>query len=328
MNTLFPWQQDCWLQLSAYMSQDRIPQALLLTGSKGLGKRILALQFAHSLLCHKTDSQQIFCGECPSCKLSIAKTHPDLFLISPEAAGKNITIKQIRLLNSKLALKPQFSGYRVVILFAAEAMNHASANAFLKCLEEPALKTVIILVTDQPYRLPATIVSRCQKLHIPVPVAQISRDWLSQTQTGPDLDLLLSLSNGAPLLAKELASVNMLALRNECFMQWKNIALQQAIPATIAEQWQKLSSSQLITWMSSWVIDLIKCYFSPEITTLNNPDLREPLKELAERLELVCLYKFYDLLLKNKKILDTQINKQLMFEEVLIKWHQSTHIND
>ena len=74
--------------------------------------------------------------------------------------------------------------------------------------------------------------------------------------------------------------------------------------------------------MTSWVIDLIKCFYHPTGENLYNPDLNKQLQEMSQQLELKGLYKLYDLLLISRQRLDTQINKQLLFEEVLIHWYE------
>ena len=177
---LLPWQQQNWDQLCNYRMQNRVPQALLITGNKGLGKQHLANQFAFSLLCAKPQDNGLGCGHCDSCLLLNAETHPDFIQIRPDEPGKAITIGQIRSLVTRLTLKPQFESYRVVIVNPADLMNNAAANAFLKCLEEPTERTVILLITDKPAHLPATIVSRCQKLAVAKPDKEIVFAWLKQ----------------------------------------------------------------------------------------------------------------------------------------------------
>ena len=320
--SLLPWQQQNWEHLCSYIAQKRIPQALLITGNKGLGKQQLANQFAYSLLCEKTQANGLCCGHCGSCLLLNAQTHPDFIQINPEEPGKAITIGQMRSLITKLTLKPQFEAYRVVVVNPADKMNNAAVNAFLKCLEEPTERTIIILITDRPAKLPATIVSRCQKLPVTTPDKESILAWLKQQHIQDNLDALLGLAQGAPLLAQDYAGNDSLAQRNECFKAWMAIASQQNHPVIVAENWQKLPESSLIFWITSWVIDLIKCTYQAKAENLYNPDLNKPLKELAQQLELKGLYKLYDLLLLCRQRLDTQINKHMMFEEILIQWSE------
>ena len=326
-NHMLPWQQPQWEHLCSYITQKRIPQALLISGNKGLGKQQLANQFAVALFCATPQANGIACGLCSSCLLVNAETHPDFIQVQPEEPGKGITIGQIRSLITRLTLKPQFDTYRVVIINPADKMNNAAANAFLKCLEEPTERTLIILISEKPAKLPATIISRCQKLAIATPDKETVIDWLAKTlqcnaDTNKALRSNVALAQGAPLLALDYANDETLTLRNECFSAWTAIAKQLKSPIIVAEDWHKLPASPLIFWMTSWVIDLIKCAYHAQVENLYNPDLNRQLQELSERLELKGLYKFYDLLLASRQRLDTQINKQLLFEEILIQWHE------
>ncbi len=320
--TLLPWQQKNWDQLCNYRVQNRVPQALLITGSKGLGKQNLANQYAGSLLCEKKLDNGFACGHCHSCLLLNAATHPDFMQIQPDETKTAITIDQIRSLVTKLTLKPQFERYRVVIVNPADKMNNAAANAFLKCLEEPAQRTVIILVTDKPAALPATIVSRCQKLAVARPDKEIVCSWLKQQEVQDDPELLFGLAQGSPLLALRYANEKILTLRNDCFKAWLDIAKQRSHPVIVAENWHKLPESLLIPWIASWIIDLIKCCYQIKADNCYNYDLIEALQELSQQIEVKGLYEFYDLLLKSRQLLDTPINKHTMFEEILIKWFE------
>ncbi|MFU8788046.1 MAG: DNA polymerase III subunit delta' [Methylobacter sp.] len=324
-----PWQQQQWAHLRSYIAQQRIPQALLITGNKGLGKQQLANQFAFALFCATPQNDSTACGHCSSCLLVKAETHPDFIEVQPEEAGKGIGIDQIRDLVTRLTLKPQFDTYRVVIINPADKMSNAAANAFLKCLEEPTERTTLILISEKPAKLPATIISRCQKLALTTPDKTTVADWLADTLAADvaTLQCNIALAQGAPLLALAYGSDETLSSRNGCFKAWQAIAKRLASPVMVAEDWQKLAPAPLLFWMTSWVIDLIRQAYHPRIENLYNPDLQEALQELAQRLELKGLYKLYDLLLASRQRLDTSINKQLMFEEILIQWHELNRSN-
>ena len=323
--SVLPWQQPNWVHLCEYRAQNRVPQALLISGNKGLGKQHLAQQFAFSLLCVKPQDNGLHCGHCDRCLLLNAQTHPDFIEISPEEPGKTITIGQIRNLVTRLTLKPQFESWRVVIVSPADLMNKAAANAFLKCLEEPTERTVILLVTDKPVYLPATIMSRCQKLAVARPDKATVVTWLKQQNTEISQDnaiTLYGLAQGSPLLALDYSMDGTLALRNDCFKAWIDIAKQRRHPVIVAEDWYKLPESSLLFWITSWIIDMIKCRYPIKSDWLYNPDLIESLQDLSLQLELKELYKLYDLMLVNRQRLNTQINKQTLFEEILIKWFE------
>jgi len=323
--TLLPWQQKNWTQLQSYIVQRRIPQALLITGKKGCGKQQLAKQFANALLCNHPQSTGLACGVCNSCLLFAAGTHPDFIALQPEEAGKGIIIEQIRSLITRLSLKPQYDKYRVVIVNPADAMNIRSSNAFLKCLEEPTERAAILLVTDNPAKLPATIVSRCQKMAVTTASTSDLSDWLRKQKpdlSPTDLPVLLALAQNAPLLALKYANQDTLKQRNDCFKEWLAIAKQKNHPVIVAENWQSISAQQLLFWITSWVMDLIKCAYDSPADRLSNPDLIKTLQALLPHIAVKGLYGLYDLLLKSQQRLDTTINKQVLFEEILIYWSQ------
>ncbi len=323
--TLLPWQQKDWVHLSSYSRQDRVPQALLIHGNTGLGKQQLASQFAFSLLCEKPNIDGLSCGQCDRCRLLKVETHPDFIQIKPEEPGKSITIGQIRNLITGLTLKPQFDSYRVVIINPADQMNNAASNAFLKCLEEPTERTILILITDSLTRLPATIISRCQKLNVSEPNKETVITWLTQLNSNllpTQAETLYNLTQGSPLQALDYIDSNILSLRNDCFNAWIDLAKQKQHPVIIAESWHKLTEPPLLHWITTWTVDLIKCYYQTSPIRLYNPDYRDPLQSLSQRLELKALYKFYDLMLISQQRYMTQINKQSLFEEILITWFE------
>lgn len=322
---IYPWQQALWQHLLDYVQQQRIPQALLITGANGLGKRHLAEVFAQRLMCHAPLADHSACGQCQSCKLLAGKTHTDFVQVEPDEPGKAIGIDKIRQLIVTLALKPQYETFRVVIITPADQLNTASANAFLKCLEEPTERTCLILLTDKPSRLPATIRSRCQTIHCRPPDRAIAKQWLQKEGVIGDIDLVLNLAQGAPLVAKDFANRNLLAVRQAYFESWLQIADGEANLVQLAEQWQKaenLDLAILLRWMLNWVVDIIKAAHRAEVAQLHNPDMKKSLQALADKLELKGLYRFHDDILKAHSRLNTPINKQLMLEQLLINWSQ------
>lgn len=318
-----PWLQSSWSQLSRYINQNRIPQALMIVGNKGLGKQQLAAFFAQSLMCSSPLPTGVYCGECRSCILFKANTHPDYIFIAPEEVGKAIGIDVIRQLTAKLTLKPQFENYRLVLIDTADCLNNASANAFLKYLEEPTERTCLVLITDKPSKLPATIRSRCQRLEVSISDQTPVKTWLQQQGVTENIDLLLKMSQGSPLFAKQLSDNSSISFRAEWFTQWLKSSDGDFI--AIAEQWGKLDKGQmdlLLSWLISWLMDMIKLRCSEQTTEIVNTDLLTRLQEITEKLDLKGLYKYYDFLLISRQRLDTQLNKQLICEEILIRWSE------
>jgi len=315
-----PWLQTYWRLLDAYALAGRVPQALLIAGHAGIGKMRLARAFAQRLLCRRPGD--FACGECVSCQLFEAQTHPDFLAVEPAEPGKTITVDAIRGLIGTLSLTPQYRGYRVVILAPAHQMNPAAANSLLKTLEEPDEHTVMLLLTESPSSLPATVLSRCQRMDIAVPEPRDVIKWLGEQGLAAQAETLLAIAQGAPLRALILAREGVIERRREFFWAWIDVVRRKREPVLVAEKWVKFSCETLTDWMISWVIDLIRLNSAPSCRRLNNPDFSESLQATARQLELTGLYRFFDLLNATRRRLTGQVNRQLVLEELLIHWSQ------
>jgi DNA polymerase-3 subunit delta' len=310
------WLAPHWRALSAYLAKDRVPQALLIVGKEGVGKMVLAEAFSQKLLCR--NPQEYACGECVSCRLFAAKTLPDFIRVEPEEQGKIIPVDAIRGLISQLALKPQYGGRRVVLLAPAHQMNIASANSLLKTLEEPDGHTSLLLLTDSPHLLPATIRSRCQRMDIPLPERSLALAWLKEKGQGERAEVLLSLARGAPLKALGLTGEGLIEKRGEFYVGWQAVLERRDEPTVLAEKWAKFPCETLAEWMISWTMDLIRLGSVPRCEALDNPDLAGRLQALAQAINLTSLFGYLDRLTAARRMLTGQANRQLLLEELLI----------
>ncbi|MCW8983687.1 MAG: DNA polymerase III subunit delta', partial [Gammaproteobacteria bacterium] len=178
--TLYPWQIAQWNNIRWAVEQNRLSHALLLTGPEGMGKSHFAQALVTSLLCQSRGENLQACGECKSCQLYRSDSHPDFFKIAPEEPGKQIGVDAVRALGKFVALKPQQSIHKCILVEDTHMMNSNAANAFLKTLEEPNNNTHLILVTNQPAKLLATIKSRCQMIQFAPDLSETSQQWVEQ----------------------------------------------------------------------------------------------------------------------------------------------------
>lgn len=195
--------------VTAYI-RGRPPHAILLTGPTSVGKTTLALDLAAGLLCEAPEPADRPCGRCRSCRRVRGRNHPDLHWLGPVEPGRQIVIggdggspRGVRQLTAELALAPLEGRVRVAIVEAAERMNEAAQNAFLKTLEEPPPASVIVLCADGPDRLLPTIRSRCAMLRLGlVGVRTIEALLVERDLAEPPLaGRLARLADGRPGLA-------------------------------------------------------------------------------------------------------------------------------
>lgn len=217
MPAFLPWQvatAQAWLQ-----NRERFAHAWLIHGMAGIGKRDFAKAAAAGLLC-ESPTQGMACGRCAACVWVAKGSHPDLKLIRPDAVAqqegeaaadddkegprktvsKEIRVEQLRALHDWFNTATHRGGWRVAVLYPAEALNMISANALLKVLEEPPEHTVFLIVADAPDRLLPTLVSRCRRLPLPVPDRAAALQWL-QAQQVEQAEAWLDARGGAPVHA-------------------------------------------------------------------------------------------------------------------------------
>ncbi len=147
---------------------DRLHHAWLFYGVQGIGKATLAQQLAALAMCASPDLSNFqACGQCHSCVMLYAGSHPDyahielLYDDKKKKYNRDINIAQIREALDFLALSGLKSKRRVLLIDDANFMNQQAANALLKGLEEPAEGSLLLIVCHDLQRLPATIRSRC-----------------------------------------------------------------------------------------------------------------------------------------------------------------------
>ncbi|MDO3386579.1 DNA polymerase III subunit delta' [Gilvimarinus sp. SDUM040013] len=317
----YPWQHDIWQSFYQQVLSERLPHAIMLAGPQGLGKRHFARVMAQYLLCQSPRSESA-CGRCKSCELNKAGTHPDYKTVAPEEPGKAIRVDDIRALAETQGKTAQQSGYKVVVLEPAEAMNTNAANALLKTLEEPAEKTLLVLVSDAPSSVLPTIRSRCQIRSLAIPPAEQSLHWLTPLVSGTDYNAkeLLAMARGAPLRARDLVQGDALERQQGWLNDMGRLTLGQADPVVVAGDWQKGDVVEQVNWLISWLHDLSCWQVGAPIPHIEQLD--EAIRQSLRMMQPVLVHRFQEKLLGCKKRLASGANpnKQLLLEELLMDW--------
>ncbi|MFQ6371082.1 DNA polymerase III subunit delta' [Shewanella sp. YIC-542] len=260
-----PWLQAAKQQFIQQRQQGNLPHALLLPLPEADGGVLLARFMAQQLLCaHPTASGA--CGHCKSCQLFAAATHPDFYQL--QADGSQIKVEQVRHLCEALSTTPQQGGYRIALVLQCERMNTAAANALLKTLEEPGAATLLLLQSDHPGGLLATIVSRCQQIKVRRPSPEQLHLWLRQRhpQLNEPVAWCLPVAGGALKLAQYI--------EDGYFEELKKLKAAWQDSLTKGHLSQKLSHPK-----AEQLFDLLKLLYQVLMEQLQSASL-DPLQQL------------------------------------------------
>jgi DNA polymerase III subunit delta' len=316
---MIPWQAEQRQWFLRLYQTNRLPHALLLTGLAGVGKTQFAQHAIRTLLC----LQQTAADDCNchACALINNSAHPNVLWIEPEKSGQAIKVEQIRVITDFIHQSSLEKGYRIVVIHPAHDMNLSAANALLKTLEEPAPESLIFLLSHQESLLPATILSRCQRLVFSKPKKELALSWLTQqiNEKNIDCELLLNLAHGAPFAALQLAHDN-LNHRKELFTVLINLQHKKINALAAANHIQEMETLLILDFLLSWFIDLLRLQFGNANVT--NKDYENELLTLTQRTQPqnnIKMLEYIQLTCAHIKR-GFNLNKQLLLEDIFLKW--------
>lgn len=313
-----PWLAEQMATLSASHAAGRISHALMIHESRGAGGTWLATWIAQLVLCTSADTKP--CGVCIACKQTAEGIHPDLTLVQPIEESKQIRIEQVRDLTTELTLTSHHGGYKVGILTPADTLNRFAANALLKTLEEPTPRTVLILVAEQPSRLPATIMSRCQRIRIRAPARNQSIEWLrrmkgEETSTN-DWNAVLDVIGEAPLEAVGLDAGAVAKVNREVQDTLAEASTGRGDPVAVAERWSRSDLPLRLQCTENWLTERIRRRvgvgtYSAEM----RPGTHLPGSDSV--MNIRTAFGALDRVRELKSLLDAPINRSLALESLL-----------
>lgn len=325
-----PWQHALWLDLTALVLQQQLPHALLLQGPAGVGKRWFARALSAFLLCE--DRSGYACGKCRSCTQIAVGAHPNAMLLghngllglAPTLSGehpqglvhwqpaaerkrKDISIEAARVLIEKLTMATHYGQARVCLIDPADGLNNNSVNALLKTIEEPPPGTHLMLVSERPQALTATLRSRCQRVRFLRPEADQAQEWLSARLGHPDEDALAA-AHGAPLSALLLAEGDGLSQRHDWREMWISVAKRRQDPVTAAASVDRDSIAEHLNWAWSWIAE----HFREGVLAGADSQRREALDNMMN-----------DLIDARRRVSRGNVQPQMLLESLLVSWVRS-----
>ena len=304
---IYPWLEAADAEFSERLRNDRLPHALLLSGPRDTGKVALARSFMASLLCQ--ENQHPACGACRSCQLLNSGAHPDGHTITFEEhpktgdLRKELVIGQVRKLISALQLTNTFSTRKAALIYPVEAMNRHTANALLKTLEEPPGETVLILVSHDTARLPATIRSRCQNLQVRPAGAAEALEWLCNAGAvdRPEAETALQSAAGSPLKALRMLRDGSADQYRLVTATLRDLRSGRGSPGAAMAALADLEPELLWSWIS----------------LLAAGELKSVIASSAASRALSLLQSEAD---KNRMLVPTPVRKDFLLQDWLIQW--------
>ncbi|HEY1846255.1 MAG TPA: DNA polymerase III subunit delta' [Buttiauxella sp.] len=319
----YPWLRGPFEQILGQYQAGRGHHALLLHALAGMGDEALIYALSRWLMCQQPQGSKS-CGQCRSCQLMQAGTHPDSYVIEPEKGKSSLGIDGIRDVTEKLYGHAQQGGAKIVWLKDAGLLTEAAANALLKTLEEPPANTWFFLGSREPARLPATLRSRCLYWYLAPPEESFALAWLARESTFDSAQqrAALRLSSGAPAAALELLQPG----------NWKH---RQALCEKLAQACASKERLSLLSvlnhdeavrrihWLSSLLLDALK-WQQGAGQWLTNDDMHPLVASLANSASPAVLQAILSGWFTCRESLLTVVgvNRELLIAEQLLTWER------
>jgi len=314
----YPWLRPHFEQLVNSYQSGRGHHALLIQSLPGMGDEALIYAITRFLMCQQPQGYKS-CGQCRSCQLMQAETHPDYYALEPEKGKATLGIDAVRAISEKLYERARLGGAKVVWLKDAAQLTEAAANALLKTLEEPPENTWFLMACREPGRLLATLRSRCRLHHLSVPQESWAISWLAREVTTSQEAALsaLRLSGGAPAAALALLQPNVQTQREQLCQALGGVADSgdwlSLLPALNHDQ-----APDRLHWLAALLLDALK--IQQGATLISNVDAWSLVNSLAQRLPGVALRAIlHDVCQCREQLLSvTGLNRELVLTDLLL----------
>lgn len=302
-----PWLKPITEGWRQGVTQGRMPHALMLLGAEGTGKRCAAAWLARCRLgLAPLDSE-------PRYPLDIPE-HADLSWISPADDKRTIGIGQIRELVATLSLTSYAGRGKVAVIDPANAMTTSASNSLLKTLEEPPGDALLVLIADRVGHLPATILSRCQRVSVALPPEVQSLEWLHGLQPSASWPAALKAAANSPLGA--VASLERLEETEAMARDFAALPERKASPLEVAGRWAKLEPEFVLNWLCRQVEHCILRVFGG-LAVPPAGGVSDSVLQHMDRRNLFC---YLDAINKLRSQPAGSFNVQLNLESLLIDW--------
>jgi DNA polymerase-3 subunit delta' len=307
----------------------RLAHAYLFAGSPGIGKRLFAMELAKALLCERASPGEkatlAACDECPDCKQIAAGAHPDLHVAGRPEESNELPIEVMQEFCQNFRLKSARGRGKIAILDDADDLNEESANCFLKTLEEPPPRSMLILIGTAPERQLATITSRSQIVRFaPLPEEQVVAILRQhEMQDARHAHRLARLSGGSPGVALAHADPALWQFRRTLL---NGLAASRVNSVAIAKDWiefvdeagkesaqKRQRAAQVLRLLIQMIQDALAIALGAEPRE-NDPEDLKLLTSLAQRVGIDRLLEVQERCLEADMQIDRYVQLSLVLE--------------
>lgn len=341
----FPDQKQGVLLLQRSLERGRLAHAYLFVGHELEQLESIARTLAKTLNCRQPlrsgnpDSRASAivavdcCDACVNCRKIEHGNHADVHWVRPESKLRLIGVDQVRDLMREIHLKPTEAEYKIAVVVAADRLNAQAANAFLKTLEEPPAKSILILLTSEPQRLPETILSRCLRLNFagegPRALSPAEMHWLADFSNLAALEQR-SLMGRYRLMDVLLQKLNeMKAGIEESLTARSPLQRYDDVEKDLRERWEeeltaaieaeyRRQRADLLVIVQRWLRDVWLQTIAAGRELLNFPELQSG-DQVAKRLTPAAALENLQTIEETQRLLHTNVQEALALEVGLLK---------
>ncbi|HEX3799437.1 MAG TPA: hypothetical protein VH413_12125 [Verrucomicrobiae bacterium] len=337
----FPEQRQAVDLLQRSLERGRLGHAYLFTGHDLGELEALARTLAKTLNCQQpvrrgaNGSAVDCCDECASCRRINGDGHADVHWVRPESKSRIVKVEQMRDLMQEINLKPNDAEYKVAVIVAADRLNPQAANAFLKTLEEPPPKSILILLTTEPQRILETILSRCLRLNFGGEGARLRSpaqlEWLTgfAEMAAQEQKSLMSRYRLLGALLKKLGELK--AEIEKSVSARSPLERYDDVDSQLRDKWEveltaaieaeyRLQRSELLTTLQWWLRDVwVNAECGVRIAELGNFPGLESVGKVAKRVSAAQAAENLRVMERTQRLLHSNVQEALALEVGLLK---------
>ena len=302
--------------------KDKVPNSLLFTGLRGVGKFSSAIWLSCLVNCENSDLNSRPCGRCPHCRKISQLNSVDIHVVEPDQTTLNLKIDQIRELVSESTSAPYELKKRIFIVKNAERMTDEAGNSILKILEEPPKYLLFILTASDSSSVLPTIYSRCSEIKFRDIPKDIIFDWLLKNKMAEEDDakLISSISFGSIGTAEEYAKDPKKLEKRISFLDiLTNIEKYSSfeISAKTSNLCTCIADFFVInTVISLWLRDLMAVSACREFEDIVNIDFADQIRKQAMSIPITSLFAISELLKETVKKTFFNVNPSFLSDNL------------